>query len=382
MRKIEPTLPEELDKIKYDPKKIFMTDPIFIDKYTKLVEFNAKLSYLNKDYLLFYRGQCRDYISKFNSSTFYPSIYRGGYISNSELKYSFDLLDNASNALKNIFNNRKIEGYKELKHKKYIQWSLLQHYQICKTPLLDFTHSLRVACSFAQCNNDYKYGFVFIFGLPYLTNRISINSEHDLVNIRLISISPPDALRPYYQEGYLAGTTDITNEYDQKTELDFRNRLIMKIKIPNDHSFWGKEFNRIPDRLLFPKNDQILSLCKSLEKSIKKDFRPGNVGDFIEEWSDLENLIEDIVSYIGDHNKRMFSFRKSIDILYKQNKIDKYICKILNELRAFRGVLIHKPKTISRENLFEKIRIIRQIRTELEKNKEHIIEKKDKKENG
>ena len=52
MRKIEPTLPKELDKAKYDSRKIFMADPIYMDKYTKLVEFNAKLAYLNKDYLL------------------------------------------------------------------------------------------------------------------------------------------------------------------------------------------------------------------------------------------------------------------------------------------------------------------------------------------
>ena len=62
------------------------------------------------------------------------------------------------------------------------------------------------------------------FGLPYITNRISVNSEQDLVNVRLLSICPPDALRPYFQEGYLAGTDEVTTDYDSKDELDFTKR--------------------------------------------------------------------------------------------------------------------------------------------------------------
>jgi hypothetical protein len=73
MRKIEPTLPDELIQKGYDPKKIFSSDPLSINRYSELVNFNAKIAYLNKDYLLFYRGQCQDYVSKFYSSTFYPS---------------------------------------------------------------------------------------------------------------------------------------------------------------------------------------------------------------------------------------------------------------------------------------------------------------------
>ena len=70
-----------------------------------------------------------------------------------------------------------------------MQWSILQHYEVCGTPLIDFTHSFRVACSFAQLENESDRAYIYVFGLPYITNRISINSEHDLINIRLLSIS-------------------------------------------------------------------------------------------------------------------------------------------------------------------------------------------------
>ena len=52
-------------------------------------------------------------------------------------------------------------------------------------------------------DSKFNSAFVYVFGLPYYHNRISIDSEHDLVNIRLLSIMPPEALRAYFQEGFL-----------------------------------------------------------------------------------------------------------------------------------------------------------------------------------
>ncbi|MCK4377464.1 MAG: FRG domain-containing protein [Actinomycetia bacterium] len=359
MRKIEPTLTKKLFNLDYDPKKIFAIEPLLVNKYTKLVEHTAKLAYLNKDYLLFFRGQCQDFKSKTGTSTFYPSIYRGEYVSSKELSHLFDLLNRACKKLVHIFKLNRMEGRGELRRKKYIQWSMLQHYEVCKTPLLDFTHSLRVACSFAQCRNYDKYGYVYIFGFPYITNRISINSEHDIVNIRLLSISPPDALRPYFQEGYLAGTTDITFDYDQKIELDFRNRLIMKFKIPNNNSFWGKEFHRIPDKLLFPRGDKILKLCKSLETDIKKDLQPGQLGVFLEEWSDLEAILKKRAT---DFHIRVYSFRQSIIILLKKELINRKTYILLDELRKFRNSVVHEPKKIDREDLDEYLKKINEVK--------------------
>ena len=225
MRQIFGRLTAEL--IKHTTRKTVGKDPGYkISNFRELVEQVAKLSHKNKDFLLFYRGQKNDYLNKAGVSTFYPTIYRGEYLTQQELNYRFDLLYSASKLLTQEFKNRKIEGFTELGRKKYIQWSILQHYEVTGTPLIDVTQSLRVACSFALMNNSENSAFIYVFGLPYYTNRISINSEHDLVNIRLLSITPPSALRPYFQEGYLVGTEDITNEYESKSELDLNQRLI------------------------------------------------------------------------------------------------------------------------------------------------------------
>jgi hypothetical protein len=105
----------------------------------------------------------------------------------------------------------------------------------------------------AQLRSTDPMGYVYVFGPPYLTNRISINSEHDIVNVRLLSICPPSALRPCFQEGYLAGTADVTTDFDSKTELDFRNRLIAKFGISRARTFWGSGFDPIPESALYPR---------------------------------------------------------------------------------------------------------------------------------
>ena len=238
MRQIEGQITEEIRKFTGN-LPVAKAEAFPVMTYRQLVEQIAKLAYLNKDYLLFFRGQGIDYRNRSNASTIYPTIYRGDYVPQREINYRFQLLEQASREIRDIFEKENIQGNEDLKWKKFLQWSILQHYEVCNTPLLDLTHSLRVACSFAQIQAKNSYGYVYVFGLPFVTNRVSHNSEHDIVNIRLLSICPPEALRPYFQEGYLACTEDITNEYDSKDKLDFNNRLIAKFKISMEANFLG-----------------------------------------------------------------------------------------------------------------------------------------------
>ena len=143
----------------------------------------------------------------------------------------------------------------EVGRRRYIQWSIFQHYEVCPTPLLDFSQSVRVACSFATLDPNGEDAYVFAFGLRYITNRIAVNSEHDLVNIRLLSLCPPDARRPYFQEGYLAGTDEVTTEFGFKDELDFTRRLIAKFRTSRDPSFWEGGFDPIPPAVFHPDGD-------------------------------------------------------------------------------------------------------------------------------
>ncbi len=179
------------------------------------------------------------------------------------LDIRFKILEQASNLLVKKFEEHGItDSLAELKRRKFIQWAILQHYEVCDTPLLDLTQSLRVACSFALSKAGTS-GYIFVFGLPYFTNRITFNSEQDIVNIRLINICPPQAYRPYFQEGNLVGTADVSNDYEDRTELDFKRRLIGKFKIPNTKEFWGDQKSLI--KYLMPDDDQIKVLCEEIK---------------------------------------------------------------------------------------------------------------------
>lgn len=251
---------------------IASTQPLFIGTFVELVKKIAELSFHNKDYLLFFRGQRRDHLNRSGNSSFYPSIYRtkeGENLSERLLQYRFRLLDQSSKLLIKKFEEHNIkDSINELKRRKFIQWSILQHYEVCDTPLLDMTQSLRVACSFALSKSE-ENGFIFVFGLPYISNRISINSEQDIVNIRLINICPPQALRPYFQEGNLVGTADVTDDYEERTELDFKRRLIAKFEIPNTKTFWAEQESL--EKYLMPEGDLILDLCKEIINQINEE---------------------------------------------------------------------------------------------------------------
>lgn len=362
MRPISGTILTEELKSHTSTKDVSKNESYFVSTFRVLVEQVAKLSYLNKDYLLFYRGQSSDYKNKVGKSTFYPNIYRSEYLTQQELDYRFDKLYSASKILVKLFKKHKIDGRHELSRKKLIQWSILQHYGVTETPLIDVTQSIRVACSFAQLDNNQDTAFIYVFGLPYYTNRISINSEQDLINVRLLSITPPQALRPYFQEGFLVGTDDITNEYERKEELDLNNRLIAKYEIPNTNSFWGRSFDRIPKNALYPEKDTIKSICEEISHNLNNEVAPSNIGVFLKIWAEIEQII---LKRARLYIREVHSARNAIYVLLKYEEEKYSIYKELDYLRAFRNSVVHKPTEINNDKLNRNIKVLRDLKKEL-----------------
>ncbi|HTE31030.1 MAG TPA: FRG domain-containing protein [Chryseolinea sp.] len=275
MRSIEGSIFSHLDlagKPEEDGNKdVASTEPLLVDTFIGLLENVAVLSFHNKDHLLFFRGQKREHPNQRGNSSFYPSIYRTEgkeKLKPEVLKTRFRLLDQASSLLIKSFEENSInDSIGELKRRRLIQWSILQHYEVCDTPLLDVTQSLRVACSFALQKAD-EFGYVYVFGFPYMTNRISTNSEQEIVHVRLINICPPQALRPYFQEASLVGTEEVTTDYDDRSDLDFKRRLIAKFRIPNSQAFWGSQGSF--QEYLFPENDMIFSICGEIKAKLEE----------------------------------------------------------------------------------------------------------------
>ena len=242
--------------------------------YPDMVQAVASLSFSNPEYVLFFRGQGRDYKNAQHETTLHTSIFRS---TSRNLSYQirenrFRRLERAEQLLTERYN---LEGRRKIRIFQILRWSLLQHYEVCLTPLLDLSHSLRVACSFAFQDHKGTEAFVYIFGLPQISGSVTASSENGIQTIRLLSICPPSALRPHFQEGYLVGeyptiSLQSKEEYD-RGELDFNRRLICKFRIPLEASFWPRGFSRIPQKALYPnERDPVRKLFAHIRSDLDK----------------------------------------------------------------------------------------------------------------
>ena len=181
----------------------------------------------------------------------------------------------AESQLVKLYVAGKLTGRDRLKRQRILRWAILQHYGVCRTPLLDVTHSLRIAASFATQNTKGSDAFVFVLGVPHLSGAVTASSEASLQIVRLSSACPPEAVRSHLQEGYLLGEYPeipdfAQNEHYKYSEMDFGRRLIAKFRL-RCKTFW-KSPNFSPATLgaLFPsdRHDQLFELTKAIHDTL------------------------------------------------------------------------------------------------------------------
>ena len=145
---------------------------------------------------------------------------------------------------------------------------------MCTTPLLDVTHSLRIACSFASLSEASK-AYLFVLGVPNLSGAVTASAEAGLQIVRLSSVCPPSAVRPHIQEGYLLGVYPDLVDYAQKEnyfhyEMDFGRRLVAKF-VFNPATFWKNDnFPRVARRALYPtaSDDALYQLALAVQQRL------------------------------------------------------------------------------------------------------------------
>jgi len=249
----------------------------FVKTYFELANKIAELQFLNRDYVLLFRGQAHDHKNKQSNTSLKPTIFRSVDESNPApevLAQRFYKLDYAERELVERYQEKKFLGVQRLRRHNLIRWAILQHYEVCPTPLLDVTHSIRIAASFASGENN-REGFIFVLGVPNLSGAITASSEAGLQIVRLSSACPPSAIRPHLQEGYLLGEYPEISTIEQKLqyehfEVDFGLRLIAKFRFSPD-SFWSSEtFPKVSDKALYPAGhrDPLLDLALEVKQGI------------------------------------------------------------------------------------------------------------------
>jgi hypothetical protein len=238
-------------------KQVRKNRGVRVSTYRELVEKVAELAFANPEFVLLFRGQTRDFPER-GLTTLFPSMFRFGSdpkMYGFQLRERYEVLQRKEKALINRFRR---QYNKRFSRNSLLRWTILQHYEICPTPLLDVTQSLHVAASFAFVGapEDDGESFLYVLALPQISGSVTVVSDQSLQILRLSSVCPPTTLRPYFQEGYLIGTFPVLDSINEKmeyrrSEVDCANRLIAKFRLRRN-GFWGSGFNPLTDEALYP----------------------------------------------------------------------------------------------------------------------------------
>lgn len=248
-----------------------------VGSYLELATKVAELQFRNPDYVLLFRGQTGDYHNAKKNTSLKPSLFRPVGSKNpnpSQLTQRFQILEQAERELVVRYEQQKLLGVARLKRHRILRWSILQHYEVCYTPLLDVTHSLRIAASFAS-HPAREDAFLFVLGVPNLSGAITASAEAGLQIVRLSSVCPPTAVRPHIQEGYLLGEYPEMGGYDQKElyhhyEIDFGRRLVAKFCFDPRKLWKNDAFPKVEQSALYPSadNDPLFKLALEVRTAV------------------------------------------------------------------------------------------------------------------
>lgn len=251
----------------------------FVNSYPELAQKVAELQFLNPEHVLLFRGQSMDFRTIKGNSILKAGCFRleaGKIPSSPVLMDRFARLRRAEQILVDQYIAAGLLGAERIKRHRALRWALLQHYEVCPTPLLDVTQSLRIAASFASADRTSGEAFVFAFGVPNLSGAITSSSEAGLQIIRLLSACPPEAARPHFQEGYLLGEYPEIADIDQNAhyshyEMDFGRRLVAKFRLDPTHFWTNPNFPPVSDKALYARQqpDKLRTIAENIVSEIK-----------------------------------------------------------------------------------------------------------------
>lgn len=266
------------DAVEFGPGlRMGLTDGHVVTSYIELLRKIAALSYWNSRFRLLFRGQAEDHKMKNDGSgpqrsSLYPSILRPMYDGKDHratLDYRFEILQKAEEILK------KHLAIGDIHRDRPVQWALLQHYEVCRTPFLDLTNSLQTALSFALSKGS--DGFLYIFAFPQLVGSISVSIESMTQVIDLSQACRPEALRPHFQNAFLAADYPLYSSrfetHGQSGTLgnSFVCRLLAKIRLSNCEAWESEGFTPTSRDLLFPdKHDEWFSILQKVKADLNE----------------------------------------------------------------------------------------------------------------
>jgi FRG domain len=253
-----------------------------VGSFLELAQKIAELQFLNRDHVLLFCGQGGDDRNIKGNTSVKPTLFRPegrGNPGPATLERRFEILARAERSLVGRYQSAGFRGLDRIKRHHVLRWSILQHYKVCATPLLDVTHSIRIAASFASLStreSSKVRAYLFVLGVPNLSGAVTASAEAGLQIVRLSSVCPPQAVRPHIQEGYLLGQyPEITGVAERENyfhhEMDFGLRPVAKFHF-EPASFWtDNDFPQVTESALFPNaNDPLYRLALDVQREVGK----------------------------------------------------------------------------------------------------------------
>jgi FRG domain len=275
------------DTVQYAPGlQMGLTTGHAVSSYIELLRKVAALTYWNSRFRLLYRGQTKDYKirndgSGSERSSLYPSILRPaseGNVHRATLDERFDTLKKAEVALK----KNLLIG--DIHRDRPAQWALLQHYEVCATPFMDLTNSIQTALSFALSDSS-NTGYLYVFAFPQLSGAVSVSVESMTQVIDLSQVCYPEALRPHFQNAFLATDYPL---YSSRAETHGQSgtvgnslvcRLLAKFRLENSDRWTSEGFTRTPNKLLFPnEHDKWFGIFENVKADLKSTLTSTSTG--------------------------------------------------------------------------------------------------------
>lgn len=256
--------------------EIARSAPLKVKTYEELAEKAAEISYRNREYFPLYRGQAKDYQSSKGRprSSLIGNFHRPGegkqFLTGPEKTKRRERLEAAAKAFVRVIKEKAFP-YRDDFIKDDFQftdelvWSILQHYEILPTPLLDLTQSLSVACSFASLDRGGGNACVYMLGFEGISPNIFYSYRERYQLIRLSSVMPKIAKRPFYQEGYFLGDFPQGRCFEEQ-RTNFACRLLAKFSF-DPKTFWTSGMKALPRSVLYPRKDEMEQIMKRIEIS-------------------------------------------------------------------------------------------------------------------
>lgn len=244
--------------------------------FLEIVQIAAQIQFVNRDKSILFRGQSKDALNSAGYSSLKPNLYRAKegpkkIPTLATMKLRYEVLEDAQKALIEIYRKNNLLGRERIEKHELLRWAILQHYEVCFTPLLDVTQSLRMAVSMAY-SDSYEFGYVYLLDTPPVSGGVSTQEDVGVQAIRLASVCPPEAFRPHVQEGLLLGAFPIVAKIDMHSlyryrDLDFGRRIVGKIRFSNHGIKADKNtFPTAPKQAMYPdQHDLMVELLKDLK---------------------------------------------------------------------------------------------------------------------